>query len=100
MIEGARAYARDGLQVPEAVRQRTAAWRRTAGRIERFVEESCIREGSQPLSDLHRVYRGVCMSEQIHPLGLDKFGARLKQLGFAIGMAQAAETVAGLKSRY
>ncbi|GJE62063.1 phage/plasmid primase, P4 family [Methylobacterium trifolii] len=100
LIEGAGAYARDGLQVPEVVRQRTAAWRRTTGRIERFVDESCIRDGTQPLSDLHRVYRTACMQEQIHPLGLDKFGARLKQLGFTIETAQAGETVIGLRSRY
>jgi putative DNA primase/helicase len=100
LIEGAQAYARDGLQVPEVVRQRTAAWRRQVGRIERFVDENCIREGSTRVADLHLKYRAVCMAEQIHPLGLDKFSARLKQLGFTIEVAQAGETVIGLRSRY
>ena len=100
LIEGAVAYATGGLQIPDVVRQRTAAWRRTAGRIERFVDESCVREGSAPLNDLHRAYRAVCMSEQLYPLGLDKFSARLKQLGFTIEGAQAGATVIGLRSRY
>ncbi|MFE1602996.1 phage/plasmid primase, P4 family [Methylobacterium sp. ID0610] len=101
LIEGAQAYARDGLQVPEVVRQRTAAWRRQVGRIERFVDESCIREGSALLKDLHRAYRNTCMGEQpsYYPLGLDKFSARLKQLGFTIEVAQAGETVIGLRLR-
>ncbi|WP_298961754.1 phage/plasmid primase, P4 family [uncultured Methylobacterium sp.] len=100
LIEGAQSYARDGLQVPEVVRQRTAAWRRQVGRIERFVDENCIREGSARVADLQLKYRAVCMAEQIHPLGLDKFSSRLKQLGFTIEFAQAGETVTGLRSRY
>lgn len=99
LIEGAQAYARDGLQVPEVVRQRTAAWRRQVGRIERFVDENCIREGSTRVAELHLKYRAICMAEQIHPLGLDKFSSRLKQLGFTIEVAQAGETVTGLRSR-
>ncbi|SEP22471.1 putative DNA primase/helicase [Methylobacterium sp. UNC300MFChir4.1] len=100
LIEGAQAYSRDGLQVPELVRQRTADWRRSAGRIERFVDENCVREGSALLKDLHQAYQWTCRHEQIHPLGLDKFSARLKQLGFTIEVAQAGETVIGLRSRY
>ena len=100
LIKGAQAYSRDGLQVPEMVRKRTADWRRTGGRIERFVDENCIREGSTPLNDLHRAYQWTCRREQTHPLGLDKFSARLKQLGFTIERAHAGETVVGLKARY
>ncbi|MGE7157542.1 phage/plasmid primase, P4 family [Methylorubrum rhodesianum] len=99
LIEGARTYAHDGLQVPEIVRRRTAAWRRAVGKIERFVDENCTREGSASLRDLHLDYRSACMSEQHYPLGLDKFGARLKQLGFTIEVAQAGENVVGLRRR-
>lgn len=100
LIEGALAYANDGLRVPEIVRQRTRAWRREVGSIERFVDERCIREGSVPLRDLHDRYQGRCRSEWVHPLGLGKLSARLKQLGFTIEVAQAGETVIGLRSLY
>ena len=100
LIEGAQAYGRDGLQVPEVVRQRTAAWRRSTGRIERFVDESCIREDTTLLKDLHQTYQWTCRHEQVHPLGLDKFSARLQQLGFTIEAAQAGEIVIGLRSRH
>lgn len=102
LVEGAVRYANEGLSIPEAMIERTKAWRREVGSIERFVREVLDPEAgaSLPLKALHARYQGFCYQNQIQPpYGIETMRERLAELGFIVSDEVNNEVVHGLRWR-
>ncbi|CAO4178293.1 hypothetical protein CLBKND_03182 [Methylorubrum aminovorans] len=74
-VSGCRAWQRDGLNAPEAVKRGTAGWRRKADHLPKFCTEELVpAEGNLITShDLYQRYQGWCEQHGEKPLDMRKF---------------------------
>lgn len=92
LVEGAKAWASDGLQPPDAVLAASRDYQTEQDRIGQFVAECCEqdRDASEPLSDtmgggLYNAYRSWCTSGGFFALSKVRFVQELERcvLNFA-----------------
>jgi putative DNA primase/helicase len=83
-VEGAAAWFTEGLGIPEAVRQATAAYRREMDPLSDFLSERCVLEAPAEIlsKDLRDVYLDWAKDSGIRePLAARVFNARLEARG-------------------
>lgn len=83
-LEGCRAWLRDGLQEPEAVREATSAYRDAEDVLAAFLEERCaLNEGCWTASkQLYDAYRDWCEATGEKSVTQKRLGDSLRERGF------------------
>lgn len=83
MIEGCLAWQRQGLEVPEVVRDTTAAYREEMDPIGEFLTECCLQESTARVrkTALWAAYQDWAKPGVGRRLGRNKFNERLRQRG-------------------
>lgn len=85
VVEGAKAWAQDGLQPPDAVLAASRDYQTEQDRIGQFVSECCEldAQASEPLSDgmggLYHAYRGWCVEGGFMSLSKTRFVQELER---------------------
>lgn len=83
-VRGCLEWQRDGLGVPDSVRQATSDYRIESDPFARFVAEACevkdVYEASNP--DIYACYRRWCADQGIEPAAHKTLTQRLKAMGF------------------
>ncbi len=84
MVRGCVAWQQLGLKPPDAVMHATSSYRTESDTVGRFIEECCDRaEGVSVLKgDLHEAYKSWCLESGEASLRINRFGARVKAMGF------------------
>ena len=84
MVRGCLEWQKRGLCPPDAVMHATSSYRAESNTVGRFIEECCDRaEGVSVLKgDLHEAYKSWCLESGEDPLKINRFGARVKGMGF------------------
>jgi putative DNA primase/helicase len=83
MVEGARAWLREGLNPPEAVLKASREYQSEQDRIGLFIKDRCACEPAAQTritggaESLFKAYTGWCAENNFHPLGSTKFKEEL-----------------------
>lgn len=85
-VRGCIEWQRDGLQVPDRVRQATQAYRSDQDVMAQFIAERCEVAAalSTPGNKLYQAYKKWCDDENEHPITGTMFGRRMNDRGFKI----------------
>jgi P4 family phage/plasmid primase-like protien len=85
LLEGLWIYKREGLKVPQAVKNATTAYRHNQDEIETFLREMCVRDAgaSALIGELYDVYTKWASTREGAILTKDGFGAALEECGFS-----------------
>ena len=83
-VEGAIAWQRDGLKVPDKVRAATSEYRTEMDRLAEFIDEKCITGAtfSGYGGDLYNAYTDWCAESSDKPMSQMAFGLALVERGF------------------
>ncbi len=83
-VEGCLAWQREGLGVPDEVRNATGAYRAEMDVLGGFLTDCCVLtpEAEATSKALYEVYRGWCEANGERPIGKRAFGLRLAERGF------------------
>jgi putative DNA primase/helicase len=83
-IEGCLEWYREGLGMPEEVREATDEYRAEMDRVGAFISECCIVEPSATVGvgELYEAYKEWCRSSDEEELKESKFGRELRKRGF------------------
>jgi putative DNA primase/helicase len=100
-LEGLRAYLREGLKPPEAVRAATKEYREDMDIIGQWIEECCVREPAARATAamLHHSYKYWAESEAGFSISANKFGRELRDRGFEPTRDMRAKSFRGLRLR-
>jgi putative DNA primase/helicase len=87
MVAGCLLWQRDGLGLPDAVREATQEYRASMDVIGNFLAECCTADASATAkaADLYRAYGVWCEANKEHPEGQRRFGEALAERGFQAG---------------
>jgi P4 family phage/plasmid primase-like protien len=85
-IEGCLAWQRDGLGLPDPVKQATSEYRATMDVIGAFLVECCEEdpEGIAGATDLYTAYVAWCEQSREHPETQRRFGDALSERGYGL----------------
>jgi putative DNA primase/helicase len=91
--DGCVAWQRQGLGVPDAVREATEAYREQSDPVADFIEQCCIvgNDFWGWATQLYVEYDKWCREANVHPLPQRSFGSRLEARGFARERATSGE---------
>lgn len=83
-VEGCLRWQREGLAIPDSVRQATAEYRAEMDPLIDFLEERCVESPTASVSsgDLWDAYLEWCRKMRRRPLSRKALGARLTEHGF------------------
>jgi len=83
IVCGALMWQRDGLQVPDAVKASTAAYRAEVDRFDGFIKEHCFvgHRASVPKGQFRQSYESWCGDAGVRPLSVGEMGQRLAEIG-------------------
>jgi len=97
VIEGCLAWQRDGLGVPQAIRDATAEYRAEQDALADFLADRCVEDSLAwaTFGALYQAYLGWCEAAGVTPLSSQGFGRRLTERGFP----QARRDVQGQRVR-
>jgi putative DNA primase/helicase len=100
-LEGLKAYQREGLNPPEAVRAATKEYREDMDIIGQWIEARCVLDpGAQAtVSSLHTNYKYWAEDEVGFSISVNKFGRELRDRGFERTRDGRAKGFRGLKLR-
>jgi putative DNA primase/helicase len=85
IVEGCLEWQRDGLGLPDDVRDATSGYRAEMDSIGAFLDECCL-EGERlqaTAADLYAAYTTWCEDSGEHPLSQKRFGMQLAERGMA-----------------
>ena len=101
MVDGCRAWKRDGLAIPEKALMATDAYRSDMDVLGDWVDERCIRdpEAVTPVADLYRNYREWCEAEGGKAYSNQWFGRTLENKGFSSEKLKGLRCRRGIKLR-
>ena len=101
MVDGCRAWQRDGLAIPEKALMATDAYRSDMDVLGDWVDERCIRdpEAVTPVADLYRNYREWCEAEGGKAYSNQWFGRTLENKGFSSEKLKGLRCRRGIKLR-
>jgi putative DNA primase/helicase len=87
VLKGCMAWQRDGLGVPEEVKQATAGYREEMDVIAGFIADRCIEDPGAyvAVKDLYKAYKEWCEQGGERALTKRSFGTRLREMGFVSG---------------
>jgi putative DNA primase/helicase len=82
-LEGCRAWQREGLGTPAAVREATAEYRSDMDDIGRFLEEACESApgDSTPVAEIYECYKKWAANSEITPLSKDTLSKKMRSRG-------------------
>ncbi len=83
-IEGCLAWQREGLGVPEEVKQATEQYRNEMDALAQFISDCCIADPKAKVlnKELYAAYEQWCRENGEEPLGSRAFGRALSERGF------------------
>jgi putative DNA primase/helicase len=85
IVDGAVAYAGQGLAEPASVKVATAEWSRDEDSVAQFLDERCLTGGGEhvllPTAAVREAYEQFCHEVGVDPVSSRAFGWRLKQVG-------------------
>lgn len=83
-VQGCLEWQRDGLGIPDEVRDATQGYREEMDRLSDFIAESCVvgPETRAPASELYEVYKIWAQLSGEEPMSQTKFGRQLSDRGF------------------
>lgn len=86
-VEGCRIWRREGLGVPEPVRQATADYRASQDLIGNFIAECCEESEGATVGAtvLYQAYAAWCERGKEHPESQRRFGEALGERGYQVG---------------
>ena len=99
MVDGCRAWQRDGLAIPEKALMATDAYRSDMDVLGDWIDERCIRDPGAvtPVADLYRNYREWCEDEGGKAYSSRWFGRALESKGFSGAKHQGRRTRGGIR---
>jgi putative DNA primase/helicase len=100
-VRGCLAWQRDGLGVPEEIREATAAYRLAEDQIESFIEDACeTGPGFEaPKTPLYEAFRRWLLASGEPIIDAKEFRARMLAKGFAENRTKSARVWCGVRVR-
>lgn len=88
MLEGYRIWIKEGLTLPDCIKQATQDYRQEADTIGRFIDEVCnpyrdgVKSDGLKASKVYAAYQAWCIQEGFKPLASTRFGQKMAEKGY------------------
>lgn len=81
MVEGAYMWMKDGLQIPESIKQAGQEYRTEMDVLEHFIEDTCIRSDGyeESAKDLFEAYKQWAEDSGEYKMNKNQFGKKMKE---------------------
>jgi len=85
-VEGCFLWQKEGLEMPDEVKEATEGYREEMDTFSSFIEECCIVEEGRKVSNrsIRYAYETWCRENGDYPLGQKLFNAKMTERGFAV----------------
>ena len=85
-VEGCLLWQKEGLDMPDEVKEATEGYREDMDTFSTFIEECCIVEEGKKVSNrgIRYAYETWCRENGDYPLGQKLFNAKMTERGFAV----------------
>jgi len=97
-VEGCFLWQKEGLEMPDEVKEATEGYREEMDTFSSFIEECCIVEEGRKVSNrsIRYAYETWCRENGDYPLGQKLFNAKMTERGFAVNAAEPMAAGTGM----